>query len=260
MKNPRTTSDNSIRRHRVILGATCYADAEAALHLAIELAKRTGAELQGLLVSDDTALSAATRPNARAVSFSGATMTRVTVDTMRTAYRGDARLFETQLLRRAAAASVRHGFRAMEGRLSRVLMETADAGDVIIFGYHRAVRDGDSIVIVLDPEVGGVDGDEALRLAAGLSEALHKRLIVFPGNDGQREIAATMAGRGVFSPEIRPFGDAQSLLRHLEGMSPSAVIFATQNPDPALMTRIVDAARSPVIVPVSDAREAAPRP
>lgn len=54
----------------MILGASCYPDAEAALALALELARQMGAELHGVFVRE-TAVLAAGYAHSRVVTYSG---------------------------------------------------------------------------------------------------------------------------------------------------------------------------------------------
>ncbi|PWE31404.1 hypothetical protein DDZ14_12890 [Maritimibacter sp. 55A14] len=244
------TTEPTVIRHRVILGATCYADAEAALHLAVELGRRLGAEIQGLLVSDETILSAAGHPKARVVSYSGTSVSQVTAEAMRSAFRADARLFERQLQRRAAAAALGVSFRAEPGRLASVLAGAAGAGDLVIFGYRRAIRDGDSVVLVA-----GGDGmtTDALRTAVQLRAILRKRLVVLTAATRQREVVAALADLGEGPAELRVVSSDADLLRALDRMSPAAVVMASAPADLALVVQVVEAARSPVIVPFGDA-------
>ena len=115
-------------RHRVVLGATCYADAEGGLTVAIELARHAGAELHGLLVQDEASLSAVRVMRARVLSFSGEPAAEVSEQALLSAYRADARRFAERLRGAARMARLRAEFRAVEGRLWDVVQQAADIG------------------------------------------------------------------------------------------------------------------------------------
>lgn len=85
----------------VILSATCYADAEAAMPLSVLLTREVAASLEGLLVRDEGVLWAVQRPRARVVSFSGSSVRQATDAAMRRAFRPDTRLVESALFRLA---------------------------------------------------------------------------------------------------------------------------------------------------------------
>lgn len=218
-------------RQRVVLGATCYADAEGALGIAVELARFAGADLFGLLVRDEASLTALRMFRARAVSFSGESVTGITETALLQAYRADARRFAETLRGAARLARVTAGFRAAEGRLWDEVQEAAGPGGVAVFGYRRAVRDSGSVVLVQ-----GRDRAEP-GFAAPLAAAMNKRLVVLAQSGPD---ATPSAGAAVFD-------GPEDLLRRLETLSPAAVIVAAGAgalPPPA---RLVEAARCPVV-------------
>ncbi|NNE51865.1 MAG: hypothetical protein HKN30_05620, partial [Sulfitobacter sp.] len=75
----------STTRTRVVLGATCYADAAASLQVALVLAKQISADIHGCLVTDDAILASVSYPNARAVAYSGRSFHSVSEQSMRAA-------------------------------------------------------------------------------------------------------------------------------------------------------------------------------
>lgn len=234
-------------RARVILSATCYADAEAALYLAVLLARELGAGLHGLLVTDETVLAAAAHPHARSVSFSGQSVARVTLETMRAAFRADARLFERRLSEAAREALLDTGFSAVGGRMMAVLARFAGARDIVVVGFRRSLRDADSLVLVLGDRIG--DGDQ-LSLAQHLSAVSRKRLVVFAAPGREAEVAAAFARQDKARYEFRPYLGTGGLLRELERMSPAAVIVATGQAEPLPVTALIDAARCPLVLTV----------
>ncbi len=221
-------------RRRVVLGATCYADAEGGLGIAVELARHAGAELHGLLVREEASLSAVRVFRARAVSFTGEPSAEVTETALLNAYRADARRFAERLGGAARLARIAAEFRATEGRLWDAVQKAAGPGGVAVFGYRRALGDSGSVVLVLG------QGRAAPGFAAPLATGLKKRLLVLseasppPGVEGER------------------FKGPDELLRRLDALSPAAVIVAA---DPAALpppTRLVEAARCPVVFAAAD--------
>ncbi|MDI3338084.1 hypothetical protein QKW60_16875 [Defluviimonas aestuarii] len=238
-------SETASPHARVILSATCYADAEAALHLAVLLARTAGAGLHGILVSDETILSAAAHPHARAVSFSGQAVTQVTVETMHAAFRADARLFQKRLTEAAQKAVLETSFSAIRGRMMAVLARSAEARDIIVIGFRRSIKDGDALVLVLGDRDAGHD---QLAFALQLSALTRKRLIVFATPRREGEVVAILARQRGNLHEYRPYLGTANLLRELERMSPAAVIIATGQEEVPPVGALINAARCPVVL------------
>ncbi|WP_397543984.1 hypothetical protein [Roseovarius salis] len=233
----RTPIDPRPAKHfRVVLGATCYADAEGALSLAVALARQVEAELHGLLVRDEGILTAAGRPRARVVTYSGDQASAISRTEMLRAYEADARRFEERLTGLARTARVAARFNALEGRLSEVVLQSSGQGDVVILGFRRAMRDSGSVVLVLGK------GHQPPAFAAPLAAGLGKRLVVLCASDEDRPAAL----HSEF--ETRRFHDREELLRQLETLSPAAVIIAADPGTLPATGRVLDAARCPVVV------------
>lgn len=230
-------------RHRVILGASCYPDAEAALALALELARQMGAELHGVFVRE-TAVLAAAYSHSRVVTYSGQRESGLTAAAIAKAFRADARRFEGLLARRAKAAALVSSFREAEGHVQEELRRSAEAGDIIISGFKPILRAAGCIALIL-AEGQGVPGF-ALWLARKTGKPLVALIACAPG-----------AGPGTAPGSAEQPGDVAEtrfctlpdvLLRQLEHMSPAAVIVAAPLaglPPPA---RIQEAARCPLVI------------
>ena len=219
---------------RVVLGATCYADAESTLILASELARQLRAELHGLLVRDEAIFSAAGHLKAYAVSYSGQPGAAVTADAMLRAFEADARRFEHQLLTIGRRAAIGTGFSASEGRLAEALQRSAERGDLAIFGFRREVRDSGSVVLILGA------GRQPPAFAEPLAAGLGKRLVVLSEAGSGADSARPAA-------ESRQFLGPDELLRQLDALSPAAVIVAADSAALPAPTRLLDAARCPVV-------------
>ena len=135
-------------RARVILGASCYPDAEAALVLAMELALQLGAELQGVFVRE-TAVLAAGYAHSRVVSYSGRRETGLTGAAIAKAFQADARRFKGLLSARTAAAALESSFREAEGHVQEELRRISQAGDILVFGFKPILRVAGCIAVIL---------------------------------------------------------------------------------------------------------------
>lgn len=231
------------RPARVLLGATCYTDAEGTMQIAVLAAREIGAELHGLLVVDESILAAASAPRARSVGFSGARIAQISAEQMQAAFRADARRFREQLLRTARGASLGAGFRQERGRLAAVLEQGAGAGDLIVYGFRRAPRDSDCVILIASAT------DPAPRLtalAAHLSEGLGKPLIVLVPAQTAEVRPAPLAG--LAGVDVIAFDTPEALLARLERCRPAVVV--ASGPYAALppVARLLDAARCPLIL------------
>jgi len=234
----------------VVLGATCYADAEAALSIALALARQAGGGIEGVLVRDENVLMAASHHRVRIVSYSGTSATATTGEAMLLAYQSDARRFEERLSGLAREARIATGFRAIEGHLAEAVEEMVTAGDIAVLGVRRAFGDSGSVVVISD-------SDRALpAFAAPLAASLGKRLIVLSPAARKRQAAQASAGEdmprsgspGGLPAETLVYEGADALLRRLDALSPAAVIVAAGTSDLPALAQLVDAARCPVIL------------
>ncbi|MFW8635634.1 hypothetical protein [Cribrihabitans pelagius] len=230
-------------RARVILGASCYPDAEAALALAMELARNLGAELQGVFVRE-TAVLAATYSYARVVTYSGRQEAGLNAAAMARALQADARRFEGLLARRTRAAALNSSFREAEGHLQDALSQTARAGDLLVLGYKPVLRAAGCLALILAE--GQAVPDYAVRLARKAGKPLVV-LVACTGAAGapQGAVPQTAGGSAIETRRCTPPG---TLLRHLEHMSPAAVLIAAPLAGLPSIARIQDAARCPVVI------------
>jgi len=220
MPDPDEQGSLATQHGRVILCATCYLDAEAAMSLATELAGQTGAALHGMLVHDTATLSASFGMASAVVSYSGVRATGVTMEDMLGAFRADARRFRDRLQRLARDASLSAAFQEAEGPLTAAVQATATPGDVIVFGFKPLALGAHDLVLVLE------DNGTVPEFAQNLARKLNKQLVVMPLT-GQMQ---------------------QDMLDRLDRMAPAAVILVSANPDLRSLTRIIETARCPVIV------------
>ncbi|TCM77337.1 hypothetical protein [Rhodovulum steppense] len=117
---------------RVILSATCLAEAEAALPLATGLAAEAGAALAGVLIEDADNIALALAGAARFVDPAGRMLAGLDPARMGAAYARDAARFERLLARAATAAALSWSFRHTQGRLAEALAGIAAPGDLLV--------------------------------------------------------------------------------------------------------------------------------
>lgn len=235
---------DTVRGGRVILGATCFADAEAALEVAVVLAKRANAELHGLLVADEAIFAALETAHALTITYSGQTMRVESAEAMRSAFRADAASFEQRLLEAARAASLAHAFTQASGRMARAAAEIAKAGDLLIYGFHRPKGGDDSLVLILgDPGQG-----QSMALAGELMAALGRPLTVFVPPGAEPAARKALARHGIAGATVETAADQKAMLARLDRMRPAAVLLAPGWPETLGIERLVEAARAPVIV------------
>ncbi|MEX5726798.1 hypothetical protein Ga0609869_000151 [Rhodovulum iodosum] len=197
---------------RVILGTTSFADAEATLALAAGLAAASGAELQGLLIEDETLLAIGAAPGASLVDLAGRTVAPDSGARMRAAFERDAARFERVLRAAAGPAALAWSFSRRRGRVAALLTDSAAPGDLMVVptGPVRArVRE-----IVL---LGSAADDPYLAAAARATAARLERPM--------RAILPPGAAPTPDDPTARPT-DPAALLRLLDRLGPGSVLFA----------------------------------
>ena len=218
--------NNQLRR-RVIIGATCFADADAAIGMAASLAKIVEGEVLGVLVEDDSILTYADLPFAKTVTFQQGVLQPVTRKTMDSAFQRDARVFERRLASAASQTAVKWSFERKRGQMMPLLQSTATAGDFIFLGYQQTGISRGEIVFI------DFVGDEASHLL-GLSKAI-----------------ASEMGLGLQTvnlSEHEKLGPETGVLDYLRKTSPAAVIIAFDNRHNLDLLDILETARCPVIL------------
>lgn len=229
---------------RVILGAGCYLDAEAALSLAVVLARQFSAELHGVFVRDEAILAATAGPLACVVSYSGNQVGDATGNAMLHAFQTDSRRFQRHLQARAREAALESSFREETGRLPEALQQAANAGDFVVYGLKPTIRTGGPLALVLGK--GQVIPGFARRLAKQLDKTL---VVLMPTGTatetGTHLLATHHAER---PPLVRFYDQPDALLQLLEQMSATATILTAPRSALPPVYRILEAARSSVIL------------
>jgi hypothetical protein len=201
---------------RVLLLAGCYADAGPAIALAVPLAARMQAALEGVLALDpraEAAEGAALVTGRRGV---GATLL-LSREGLSLAYAADARAFRGRLERAAAALALRASFRVDTGALPDLALGLRRPGDAVVLGYRRFLPLRGPVIALED----GEDGPAAA-IAADLARTLGLRARVLPADTAPAA--------------LDPLPIAALVLPH------------SVQSDPGRLAALIDAARCPVLL------------
>ena len=231
---------------RVVLGATCFADAEAALGLALGLAAQTGAELRGLMIEEETIIAYAGHRRARALDLAGRSTGGLSVERMVAAFRQDTRRLEQSLAEAARKRPIRWSVTLERGRMAAVLSGAAGIGDLILIGYRPARPATGGLVLVLGED----DGRGIIGLAGRIAGATEQDMHVLVPPARRAEIAETLRQAGLHRAVVESYADAAALHKRLGRMSPAVVVMAPGAGGAEAAARLVEIARAPLILPV----------
>ena len=165
-------------RRRVLLMASCLADAAPSITLAVTAAAQLRASLEGVLAQDPRAEGAAL------VMAAGETLSP---ERLARAYAADARAFRQRLDHAAATAALQWAFRTDTGALPDLALRPPRPDDAVLIAHRRLMALRGPVVVL-----GGADGeqtaDRALDLAIDLARALGVRSRFLPGDIALAEI------------------------------------------------------------------------
>jgi len=222
---------------RILLGARCFADAEPAIPIAVDLAIRTGATLHGIFAEDRAMLdlcgtmATLVSPNGERLAFDRGAMERACL--------GDARAFERALARVAGAARVDWTFASGRGSIPALLQRAARQGDLLLHGYRSPFPARDRIIVVTD----GTEGTEALiRLSVAMAEGTGKPLhVIITG--GQYPAALDPAS----GASVETVDTLEAACDALQRRSPVTVVVALAPEAGTALAALADASRTTLI-------------
>lgn len=179
---------------RVILGATCSADAEATLALATELAVTSGGEFHGLLVEDEAVMALSRAPSASIIGPSGTAIEGLNSKTMTAAVARDATRFERLIAEAAERSGLRASFSRKRGHPALALSEIARPHDILVVpaGPFRA-RPREVVLVVSDaarPGLAALARTTSNRLKRPLRTVALSQTVVSGSEDVQGEKTA----------------------------------------------------------------------
>jgi len=242
---------NNPRGRKVVLGATCFADAKSAIELSGYLAEATNAGLKALLFEDETFYHLANLPFARAIS-AGSNYQTVTPQSMLEAFKRDAISFKNAIEEMARKKALDWSFEKKRGQIDLLLSADYIPGDILVMGYQR-LRKNSFEILVLD--IANDTDSSLIQLAANLAKAFHLPLhvVLFPDSpDEELRVSQDAESR------LRQHADKISFitqengyaafLNSLQKSSPSAIITSGQLAARIGVSNLIDSSRSPVII------------
>lgn len=128
------TADKKTRR--LLLGATCYADARESIDIAALLARKLNLDISAYLLEDEATLLASDLPHAKVTNPSGTTLP-VSASEMRDAFHRDAQAFQQALSIKAKRSRLDWTFTQIAGTFESVLDEEGGRKSLSLFGYNR---------------------------------------------------------------------------------------------------------------------------
>lgn len=162
------------RSRRIVIGATCYADASSVIEIGCYLAENTKGEIQAVLIEEDAVHNLTALPSARVTPVGGPSRP-VTPEAMIEAFRRDAVAYEKAIREGAAKRAIRWSFEKRRGEFPVVLNHDLSTGDLIVFGY-QVMRRGFGELLVVDY---ANDMDVSLvELASNVAQQTHRNLHV----------------------------------------------------------------------------------
>jgi hypothetical protein len=222
---------------RILIGASSFADADAALSIVERLTETVCARLGGVLVEEET-LEICQMPNQRVIQPSGTITLPPNTAQLRTLMQADARAFRKSLARTARPRGTEWVFAHERGDLVHASLLVAASWDVLVLGY-RQVHKRRGTIIVFGTHGTGISAMDAI--ARRLSDHLHTERIYFEVNDVPEPVAAR---------DVR-FDILDDSLKALTHMNAEAVLVDLQQGavrTQSDLARVLEAARCPVIV------------
>ncbi len=137
----------SSKSRRIVIGATCYADATSVIEIGCFLAQSTKGELQAVLIEEDAVYSLSAQPSARVTPVGGLSRP-VTPEAMIDAFKRDAAAYEKAIRESAAKRAIRWSFEKRRGEFPIGLNHDLATGDLIVFGYQVPGRSVGEILVV----------------------------------------------------------------------------------------------------------------
>ena len=245
-----------IRRWRIIVGATSFADANSAIALAIslagEFAGKLDCEIDACLIEDEVVLAYAALPFARTIFPGGGKAEPVTLQAMQSAFRRDAQVFRKAIENAAALGAFRWTFQQKRGQLRNLLPTGFNAHDLVVIGRQRLPgRSGD--LFVLDDASQPAEKLYAMALRTAHKLNVPVQVLIW-GND-----AAAVDERQTWAEETYPHGNVamgfaggtdfdRTVLGAIAKNSPTAMMLSRSVADQLDLEQLLDIGRCPVLV------------
>ncbi len=228
---------------RILVGASTYADAAAALHIIRRLPKALCASIGGVLIEDEDMLSACHIPDRRIVLLSGVTTLAPSLSQVRTLLKADARAFRHSLAQTADQSGKEWVFAQDKGELVSTALRAAAGWDVLVLGYRHLHKVRGRVVLL---ERSGSTKDETREASRQFSTQLSADHIVFSiREDGDRTTQAIPSNNTI---QFDTFDESLNALARTNAQA--VLVDLRQGPvrNQSDLKALVEAARCPVIV------------
>lgn len=225
---------------RIIIGAGCFADAEAAMRLADQILANLPAEVGGVLVAEDAMTDVVRLPGQRVVTSGGSLMDPPSARQIQILAESDARAFQDRLATIARARSTKWYFERRSGDLIRCLFEAAKGWDILLLGYREMHKRPGQVVVVTAASQGS---SRANKLARELAQVLKTSVLVLSLSTEGGDTDPTYPARIAMDSE-------PGLLDRLSRINASAVVVdlaASPLQTEDQLRQLLEAARCPVI-------------
>ena len=171
-------TDEANTRTRIMIGASSFADASAALRLIERVITEVRLNLGGLLVEEAVWETVCDLPNQRVISASGQFIVAPTRAQVSTLIDADARAFRSSLAKLAALVDAPWTFQRDVGDLIQTSLETAVASDILVFA-HRHIHPVAGKIVLLSSATAVTQNAAAMsQMLARQLQANHVALIV----------------------------------------------------------------------------------
>ena len=236
------TADRSFPELRILIGASSFSDAAAALRLVERLPHPLFSGLGGLLIAEPEMFVACQIPRQRVVLPSGTTVLAPAVAQLRLLLQADARAFQDAISRTAESAHASWVFEQDQGDLISTSLRAASGWDVLLMGYRRFHAKTGKVIVLTNA---GPINDEMNRMSERLAREFAADRVVF-------SIAApTSASDTAQKPASYRFETLDDCMHALARTNGLAVLLdLSRGPvcSQRELTRVLDAARCPVMV------------
>lgn len=228
------------RHRRIMIGAGCFADAEAAMRLAERILANLPAELGGVLVEESAVPETVRFPGQRVVTAGGSLKVPPSPRQIRAVAESDARAFRDRLARMAQTRSAELYFERRDGDLIRGVFEAAKGWDILLLGYREMHKCPGQVVVVTDAS----GAPRACTLAGDLAQALKTGIVMLSLAGDDADMDQTGATRIALN-------SVSELLAQLSRINASAVVVdlvASPLEADGHLRQLLEAARCPVVV------------
>ena len=235
-------SPQTVTKMRILVGASSFADAAAALNLARRVTTDMVQSIGGLLVDEDSTRMICALPHQRIISTRGTLLFRPSQAQLHTLMNADARAFEHLLQEIAGPAALDWSFERQVGDLVHTAMRAAAGWDVLIFGYRSCHPFAGKVVAFAPTEA---DGGRLMALSQSVVGRLRTDLLVFDvGSAGAQASGDERVGHAAFA-------SVEEAIAMLARTNAQAVLIdLSRGPVRTAehLKAVIDASRCPVIV------------